>query len=264
MSSETNSLFAQVEPEPEKLASRAEWGLWADSEIGKREGGTEREEGKKGEEGKRSERRERRGKKRERREEKEEREISLNHSPSFIAVFVSKLFLTLSLLASLLQDAITWKHRQVSPSCATRRSARELRGVAVTSGDGRNLPRKRALRTREPGHGGARGAAGDGRERLREVGLGAAGGRELGGCGGCGGCGGPEPWEPCLCLPVRLAAPQALPATAASDPSQPSAFQTWARWHLAEHGGRVRTPNQEAKTSPWVFTKLCLGGWPPS
>lgn len=264
MSSEINSLFAQVEPEPEELASRAEWGLWADSEIGKsEEEGTERErrETKKRREREvRGERGEER-KEKERREEKEDRERERSPwpiSPSFIAVFVSKLFLTPS-LASTLQDAITWKPRQVSPSCATRRSAQELRGGAVTSGGGWNLPRKRALRTRERGHGGARGAAGDGRERLREVGLGAAVGRELGGCGGCGGCGGPEPWEPLPPCPAGSS-----PGSAASDPSQPSAFQTLARWHLAEHGGRVRTPNQEAKTSPWVFTKLCLGGWPPS
>lgn len=72
---------------------------------------------------------------------------------------------------------------------------------------GRDLPRKRDLKTWEQGHGGAPGAAGDRRERFREVGR--RGGRELGGCGG------PQPWEPCFaapaedpCCPVLQAAPQ--------------------------------------------------------
>lgn len=45
----------------------------------------------------------------------------------------------------------------------------------MTSWAWRDLPRKRALRTRERGHGGSWGAAGDGRERLREVGRGGGG-----------------------------------------------------------------------------------------
>lgn len=87
----------------------------------------------------------------------------------------------------------------------------------MTSGIGRGLSRKRVRRTEEPGDGGTRGAAGDGCERLREVGR---GGRRRAGTGRRWGA--LSPGSPAFaapaevpCSPAPLAAPPGSPPTKA-------------------------------------------------
>lgn len=117
-----------------------------------------------------------------------------------------------------LQSTSPWKCQHLLSGCTTQWLAPEPTGAwPVTAGTGRGLSRKRVPRTEELGDGGTRGAAGDGCERLREVGR---GGRRRAGTGRRWGA--LSPGSPAFaapaevpCSPAPLASPQGSPPTKA-------------------------------------------------